>query len=203
MPGKLLIIVLLVLVAITAYVYWPRPTGPAALPPPKTMEEIASLPDDQLVSAVVFDLSHRMFRDGFDAKAWRSLPDAARHVWVSAAVEPKLAGHGFTFFLMTYDPGSPELKDVRDAYAALSAAGLSRVMEEAVSVEEREGGKAAQACIEYFRSQGATPFLRPPGFVDPFATTDAAFKAELACSGIDRLRLAFVKQHLDAIMAAK
>ncbi len=201
MPPKLLIIVFLVLAVVTAVVFWPKGKSMADFPPPMSRTAVAALPDDELVGALVLDLSHRLFRTGYDPNLWKTLPDAARSLWVSASLEPRLRGGGFLLFLITHEPGTPGLQDIRDAYAALGSAEMTGAMDEAITVEKAGGRQAAEICVDYFHKLNATPYIRPPGFVDPFVAADARFKSDLARSGIDRLRSAFVRQHLDEVVA--
>jgi hypothetical protein len=201
MNSKPLLIFIGLLIIATIYVYWPERTRMAEGPPPLTVEAAQALSDDTLVGAVVVDQSHYIFRDGYDAKAWTTMPEESKAVWVSATIELRLRTNGFIYYLITRDQESPDLAALRDAYIALGEPALAKLVDEAITIEKGPGAGAITACRDYFRENHLTPFARPPGFVDPFARAEKAYIAAVTTSGIEQKRLAYTKQHLEAILA--
>lgn len=186
------------LLALTAIVYWPM-SDTVDLPPPLTLPQAQALPDERLVVELTMDVSARVLKAGGQSGSWRSLPEAAQHLWVATTMVPDLARDGILTYLVTRPDDAPGLVEVAAACTALGATRLAAVCNEALQVAS--GNQAVTACRAYVAQEHNPPFVRPPGFTDPYAAISGRFTEALNQDGFEQRSLDYAKLHLTEIIA--
>jgi hypothetical protein len=106
---------------------------------------------------------------------------------------PGLARDGILTCLVARPDDAPGPAEVAAACTALGATRLAAVCNEALQVAS--GGQAVAACRAYVAQEHTPPFVRPPGFTDPYAAIDGRFAETLSLDGFEQRSLTYANQH--------
>lgn len=186
-------IILVTLVALSAWLNWPREPLPEG-PPPIDAAQIRDTTDNLLIPTVVDDLRWRLaVLPVGDRGAWRSWAEPARHVFALSFTisEPETGTPGvFSGFAdIIAAPGRhvPDLAVIADAYSAIGAPSCAAIVTEAASTAER---------LELKRGE---PVPTPAAF----AALDAKLRRQSAATKTVGLLKAYIRSHAEDIAAAR
>ena len=130
------------------YVVWyPHDRGGGILHPPPTIpvlspEELATLPDHQLLERVELECLRRLFATNKGPHAAASvLSPPASHLWIIGSGETQLRSVGLRHALMIerdsdLSPIMPTFKQMASAYRAMELLGPAQALEEALRIDD-------------------------------------------------------------------
>lgn len=170
---------------------------------PRTLreEELRALPEDQLESRIIADLSQRMYFNGYTPDAWRRISEPAANLWAVCSIEESISGYGFARILdMSDGSGDPNLQDAIKAYTAMGLTGPAKELIQ------------AQLYIEAHRTpqrSDAEPAGTPSGAgTSPVLSSSTALRdirrsylATLGQPSVSSKRLAYLKTNLSILSA--
>lgn len=169
---------------------------------PRTLneEELRALPDDQLESRIIADLSQRMYFNGYTPDAWRHCSEPAANLWAICSIEESLSGYGFARVLEVSDAsGEPNLQDAIKAYTAMGLTGPAKEL--ALAQRYIEAHRAPpRSDAEPATPSGASTSTNLSSSTE-LRDLRQSYLAALGQPAVSSTRLAYIKSNLSILAA--
>lgn len=196
MVRKSQIVLLLSLTAFALVVHWPRVD--AVYPPPLTIARANVMDARELVPAVTTELTRRLLNDP-DPTAWRSLPEASRHVWIMATWGDRLRLGGLlqTCADCQLSADGATMADIAAAYRAVGAVPIAVIIDEATGLAKTTTRSSVDRMLSFRKGVGKPP---DPSR-DPYAALDKRLQTVLG--DIAELQANFMRENLQEILVSE
>lgn len=186
-PVLMLVILLVCLLASALFWYGVLRAEPTPAPPARSLTQLASLPDNQVVSEMGIELSRQIYHVDTQPKAgWRRLAAPGRALWVLGNCENLLGQSGV---------------DLKAIHAGLRVgADLPTFAEVQTACQDIGLQVAAGRMGEIIELLAAHPELEPADS-RTLSRLQSAWLSEIGNPEAHRRRVAFTRRHLDEMVA--